>query len=200
MAIADDDFKALLEKEIGWLPEGDGIDRLIEHAEVLKLKSREILIHAGECKPDVYILKEGILRYADMDGDKERTYVFALPGTMFMSRHSFSMNLPSYFQIEACCPVVVYKISRDDFWEIVKSDSRLMLWVLKYAHAELFYLEYKMKNITNGDAKDRFLTILKDRPEIIRLVPQKIIASYLGMTPEYYSYIKRKVMNEYKSK
>lgn len=56
-----------------------------------------------------------------------------------------------------------------------------------------------MKNITNGDAKERFMTILNDRPEIIQLVPQKIIASYLGMTPEYYSYIKRKVMNEQKN-
>lgn len=187
-------MKSLLLNEMGWLPEGDGIDRLIAMAETLDLKAKEILIHAGECKHDVYIVKEGILRYADMDGDKERTYVFALPGTVFTSFHSFFKDLPSYFQIDACCPASVYKIRRDDFWEIVKSDKSLMLWMLKYAHAELFYREYKMANIINGDAKERFLTILKDRPEIIRLVPQKIIASYLGVTPEYYSFIKRSVM------
>lgn len=140
MALADDKIKELLRKEIGWLPEGDGIDRLLQCADTLELRPKEILIHAGECSPDVYIVREGILRYADMDGDKERTYVFALPGTVFASRHSFSMDLPSYFQIEACSPSIVYKIDRDEFWSIVKSDSNLMFWILKYAHAELFYL------------------------------------------------------------
>lgn len=183
-------LKRLVEKELGFLPEGAGLDRLLASGEWLSLPAKSVIIETGKKNSDTYILREGIVRLCDMDGDKERTFAFALPGTIFQSKHSFVMNMPSYYQVETCCPSVVLRISEADFWQNVNSDLNLALFMLHYAYGELFYQEYKNCNIHNGTAKERFMAILNDRPELIRKVPQRIIASYLGITPEYYSRLK----------
>lgn len=188
-----DELKDLLREELGFLPEGPGLDSLLNRGEWLHLPSKSIIIEAGKKNPDIYILRDGIIRLSDMDGDKERTFAFALPGTIIQSKHSFVMHLPSYYQMETCCPSTVLHISEKDFWESVNSDHKLAIYMLHYAYGELFYQEYKFCNIHNGTAKERFLAIYKDRPAIIEKVPQRVIASYLGITPEYYSQLKREI-------
>lgn len=187
-------LKRLLKEELGFLPEGSGMDRLLDRGEWLDLPSKSIIMEAGRKTPDVYMLRDGIIRFCDMDGDKERTFAFALPGTMLQNKHSFVMHLPSYYQVETCCPSVILRISEQDFWEVVNSDHNLALWMLHYAYGELFYQEYKYSNTHNGTASERFEAMLTDRPIIIEKVPQRIIASYLGITPEYFSCLKRRLL------
>lgn len=187
-------LKGLLQKELGFLPEG--MDSLLERGEWLQLPSKHILIEAGRMNPDIYIVYDGIIKFSDMDGDKERTFAFALPGSMIMSKHCFVMHQPSYYQIDTCCPTTVLRIKEKDFWEVMNTSHSVAIWALHYAYGELFYQEYKNNNIHNGTAKERFRAILKDRPSIIEKVPQRIIASYLGITPEYFSVLKRQIVHE----
>ena len=186
-----ENIKHLLNQECEYKLSDTTLDRLLSLAEETSLANKKILIHAGETAPDIYIVKEGIIRFVDMDGDKERTFAFGLPGTMFMSRHSFVKGIPSYFQVEACTPAVVLRIKKKLYWELVENCHEFALWVLHIAYEELFFQEYKNR-IINGSAKERYSGLLKSRPEIIKYVPQKIIASYLGITPQYLSHLRRK--------
>lgn len=181
----------LLEKELGHLPEGPGMDQLLAAGQLVEYRAHDILIEAGDVNRDVFIVNSGIIRFVDMDGRKERTFAFALPGTIFMSKYSFVMDKPSYYQISACCECSVLRISYKDFWDCIDRYPSLAKWMLQYAYGELFFQEYKNSEVFNGTAKERFVRLLVDRPEILIKVPQKIIASYLGVTPEYYCVVKR---------
>ena len=64
--------------------------------------------------------------------------------------------------------------------------------MLSYVQEELFFQEYKNARIYNGSAAERFKSLLCLRPELLRDVPQRILASYLGITPEYFSRLKRR--------
>lgn len=187
-------LKGLLKQELGFLPEG--IDTLLERGEWLNLPAKSVLIEAGTINPDVYIVCDGIIKFSDMDGEKERTFAFALPGSMIMSKHSFVMHLQSYYQVDTCCPTTVLRIKEKDFWEVMNQCHDVAIWALHYAYGELFYQEYKFNNIHNGTAKERFRAILKDRPMIVEKVSQRVIASYLGITPEYFSMLKRQIVHE----
>ncbi len=163
-------LKELVKGELGFLPEGDGMDRLFERGEWLHLPAKHVIIEAGRRCSDVFLVRDGIIRFADLDGDKERTFAFALPGTMIQSKHSFVMHQPSYYHVETCCPSVVLRIREQDFWDVVNADHSLALWMLHYAYGELYFQEYKYSNIHNGTAKERFKAMLTDRPEIIEKV------------------------------
>ncbi|MCM1319788.1 MAG: Crp/Fnr family transcriptional regulator [Muribaculaceae bacterium] len=189
-----EELKSLLKDELGYLPEGDGMDRLLARGEWLHLPAKHLIVEAGKKYPDVLIVREGIVRFYDWDGDKERTFAFGLPGSLMQNKHTFVMHLPSYYNVETCCPTTLLHIKEKDFWEVVNTDHKLALWMLNYAYGELFYQEYKNAKTHNGTAWERFQAMLADRPMIMEQVPQRIIASYMGITPEYFSVLKRRYL------
>lgn len=187
-------MKQLLKEEVGFLPSGDGLDRLLKRADWMRVDSKYVIIEMGKTCPDVYMVRDGIIRVWDFDGEKERTFGFGLPGTIFESKHSFIMHGPSYYQIETCCPSVILRIPEQDFWETVESDHSFAIFMLHNAYGELYSHEFKESTINNGTARERFEAMLKYRPAILEKVPQKIIASYLGITSEYFSVLKRRCL------
>ncbi len=189
-----EEMKRLLKEEVGFLPSGPGLDLLLNKAEWLDVNAKYVVIEMGKTCPDVYILKDGIIRVWDFDGEKERTFGFGLPGTIFESKHSFVMHGPSYYQVETCCPSTILRIPEKEFWKTVESDHSFAIFMLHNAYGELYSHEFKESTINNGTAKERFEAMLKYRPVILEKVPQKIIASYLGITSEYFSVLKRRLL------
>lgn len=189
-----EEMKILLKEEVGFLPSGPGLDRLLKRAEWMHVDSKYVIIEMGKTCPDVYMVKDGIIRVWDFDGEKERTFGFGLPGTIFESKHSFIMHGPSYYQVETCCTSVILRIPEQDFWETVKTDHSFAIFMLHNAYGELYSHEFKESTVNNGTARERFEAMLKYRPVILEKVPQKIIASYLGITSEYFSVLKRRYL------
>lgn len=187
-------MKSLLKEEVGFLPEGPGLDELLSHAEWMRVDAKYVVIEMGKTCPDVFIVQDGIIRVWDFDGEKERTFGFGLPGTIFESKHSFVMHGPSYYQVETCCQSTILKIPEKKFWEIVQTDHSFAIFMLHNAYGELYSHEFKESTINNGTARERFESMLKLRPVILEKVPQKIIASYLGITSEYFSMLKRRFL------
>lgn len=184
----------LLEHELNHLPDGPGLAELLEASELMRFANGDVIIRSGRVVRDVFIVNTGIVRFADVADDRDRTFGFALPGSIFTSKYSFVMNQPSYYQVTACCDTTVVRIDYDTFWTYVRRYPALAIWMLEYAYGEMFFQEYKNSKVFNGTAKERFVRQLADRPEIINTVPQKFIASYLGITPEYYCQIKREYL------
>lgn len=189
-----EEMKLLLKEEVGFLPTGPGLDRLLREAKWLHVGARYVVIEMGKTCPDVFIVKDGIIRVWDFDGEKERTFGFGLPGTIFESKHSFVMHGPSYYQVETCCPSVILRIPEREFWNTVQSDHSFAVFMLHNAYGELYSHEFKESTVNNGTARERFEAMIKYRPVILEKVPQKIIASYLGITSEYFSVLKRRLL------
>ncbi len=182
-----DEMKRLLKEEVGFLPESPGLDYALSNAEWKKVDAKYVIIEMGKTCPDVFIVKDGIIRVWDFDGVKERTFGFGLPGTIFESKHSFVMHGPSYYQVETCCPSTILRIPEKEFWKTVAEDHSFAIFMLHNAYGELYSHEFKESTINNGTARERFEAMLKYRPIILEKVPQKIIASYLGITSAYFS-------------
>ena len=189
-----EEMKLLLKEEVGFLPSGPGLDQLLASAEWLRVDDKYVVIEMGKTCPDIYILKDGIIRVWDFDGAKQRTFGFGLPGTIFESKHSFVMHGPSYYQVETCCPSTILRIKENDFWHTVEEDPSFAVFMLHNAYGELYSHEFKESTINNGTAKERFEAMIKYRPVILEKVSQKIIASYLGITSEYFSVLKRRLL------
>lgn len=186
-----DKFKELLIQEVGYNPGEDAIDSLLALTETVELEAGDIIVDTGEMDTHVYIVKDGIIRYVDMNGVKERTYAFATVGTLFSSYISFRLHKPSYYRIEACCHTELLRMSEQDFWNLVGRNHKVSTWMLNLSYGQLAFMEQMQATVKNGSAKERFMSMMKNRPEIALKVSQKAIASYLDITPEYLSRMKR---------
>jgi CRP-like cAMP-binding protein len=183
-------LKELLSNECAYqLPDGL-MDEFLYSLTEVRLKPNEILIPYGRMDDNVYVVKSGIIRYCYYDGDREKTFAFALPGTMIIHYHCYSKRLPSFFQFEACGESTVMKLSKKEMEGFAARSHEFSRWMLNLSLEQLYGFEMKLALI-NGEAKDRFLALIQNRPEIMACVPLKVIASYLGITPQYLSQLRK---------
>jgi CRP-like cAMP-binding protein len=124
-------LKKLLHGECNYRMKDETMDAFIGLMSEMELKNNEPLIPYGKFDDNIYILKEGILRYAYFQGLKEMTFGFAIPGTVTIQYHSFYNREPSFFQIESCGKSTVMKVTRADFDRLAKSSDDFTNWMFR---------------------------------------------------------------------
>jgi CRP-like cAMP-binding protein len=185
-----DTLKTLLNAECSYRMKDETMDEFIGLMVEMKLRRNQALIDYGECDNNIYVVKEGILRVAYFDGFNEITWGFALPGTLLISYYAFCKGDPSFSKLAACCPSTVMKITKSRFAELASRSHDFAQWMMYMSLEELFFTE-KRREIVNGDAKERFESLMEKRPEIMEHVSSRVLASYIGITPEYLSKLKK---------
>ena len=187
----------LIKKESTYPISQELLDRLIDMGTIIKLKTGEPITRAGDIDPDFYILLDGIMRCWHVEGDSvvEDTTYFALPGTVNISYHSYLLGQPSPNTYDVCCPSTIMRIGKDNLKELIDSSAEFARWCLGNVQFQLYFFEMKGR-IIQGSAKERYEAMMKNRPDIAMRVPLKIIASYLGITPQYLSKLRRELASE----
>lgn len=212
------------------LPE-EIFDRMLSYGREISLPTYGTMIEAGTYDPDIYVVKEGMIRGTYPGKNLETTAGFALPGSLLISFHCYYGEEPSYYRYEACCPTVVIKIPQRDFDRLLAESHAFSLWVMSAHQNQLYYGEYKNR-LLSGDSKSRLIQLTKRLQgitkrtnkdedsscpdndthdsrvknelhirwrEIFQLVPSKIIASYLGITQQHLSKIKKELLADAKT-
>ena len=192
-----DTLRKQLDAECGYRMKDETMDRLLGLMTEFELKRNKALIPYGECDNNIYVVREGIVRIAYFDGFKEKTFGFALPGTLMISYYAFCKNTPSFSKYEACCDSVIMKIPKAKFIELANQSHDFALWVMHMSLEQLLFHERKME-IINGDAKEQLEALIEHRPEIIENVSSKIIASYIGITQQYLRTLKQQFTDKLK--
>lgn len=190
-------LKRQLNDECSYRLEDGTMEKFLESlTEMPELKQGEALIPYGKFDDNIYVLKSGIIRSVYFDGEQERTFALALAGTVMISYYSFYMRKPTFFQLEACCDgTVAMKIPKEKFLALIQQSNDFAQWILWMSVGQLWFYERKL-SVVNGNAREKFESLMSNRPEIVEKVQMKIIASYIGITPQYLSKLKR----QYKAK
>ena len=186
----NDELKKLLFDRCRYKMSDELFDRFMDATTEIHLKNKEVLIPYGKLDTNLYIQKSGVLRTCYFDGEDERTYGFSDPGAPTMSYHSHFMREGAVFQVVSCGESTVLKISKGDLYELIDSSHEFAKWMLTLQSIQPYFNEFKFAAIP-GQAKERYVWMLNNRPEIIARVPMKIMASYLGVTHTYLSHLKR---------
>ncbi len=183
----------LLDAECSMQMSHDLVDEFINLGRLRFLRRRECIIRAGDIDDDLYIIVSGIMRSWYRNGEQEGTQAFGPPGAIVQSFHCYYEGLPSSTNFEACCPVRLLHIRRADFDALVERSAEFARWNLRLAQCQLYHYEIK-RRVINGSARERYEKLINHRPEIIKNVPLKVIATYLGVTPEYLSKLRRIIL------
>lgn len=170
-------------------------NELFSYSTIRNLKRKEAMIDAGEYDPDVYFVKDGLIRGTFMDKTSERTAGFGLPGTLLISFHCFYGNEPSYYRFEACVPSQVVRVPGNVFRMMIEKYHEFAIWVMEANQNQLYHAELK-NCLISGDAKERLRQLIEGWPEIILKVSSKHLASYLGVTEVHLSRVKSEILRE----
>ena len=157
-----------------------------------KIESKTVLLNAGEIANYVHFVKKGCLReWFNKDG-KDITFQFFMEGQPVASIDSFMNGEPSLFSIESIEPSIIISVRKDDFEKLFSVYPELKDIFQNFIFQRFRnYTQLFLARITDTP-KERYDDLIKNKPEIIKRIPQHYIASFLGITPVSLSRIRNR--------
>lgn len=160
-----------------------------------ELGAGQHLLVAGQVCHHLYFLGGGLLRYYEKLGKEEQTKFFTFDKQLFTSPVSFSQRKSSAENIQAIESGWVLQSSYDQvqtLYDAVPAWSTCIRKVLLEVQDATQHILLAAQSQT---ATERYAHLLAQHPAYIQRIPQKYLASYLGIAPESLSRIRKKLVS-----
>lgn len=169
-------------------------DDLLGISTVKSFSKGQRFIDAGEVPEHVGINLAGIFRlfYVNRDGC-DFTKGFSTPGKLVISYSALARKRASFFSIEAITPAEILQFRYRDFVELVGKDPGWYPFLFRNLEAVYIMKEMREKAFLLDDATTRYLDFRQQYAGHESRIRQYHVASFLGITPESLSRIKRKL-------
>lgn len=159
--------------------------------EVREVKKKEHVLQAGEiCRANYFIAKGCFRLYLITDKGAEQVIQFGIEDWWITDYASLKSGKPSGFYVQAVEPstvVVLNKEAEETLFEKIPQLERYFRQVLERAYsAQLTRIHY----IFNMTGEEQYKLMNKHYPEFVQRVPQYMLASFLGITPEFLSMLR----------
>jgi CRP-like cAMP-binding protein len=169
----------------------DEARKIIAHFEQIQLNKKDILHSRGRVCDKYFFLESGLLRFSFLKGEKDETAWVVFENTFFTDIFSLHNSKPSFFEMIALEDSIVYCIAKDDLENLATSLPLLQFYLRKTWESNFKSIAEVKLLQQFGDAKMRYNFFLKNQQWMVR-VPQKLLASFIGITPYSLSRIRRK--------
>jgi len=165
----------------------------------MEFKKKEIILQSGETANRIYFIEKGLVRSVRFEKGRERTAWFMKEGDIIVSVESFFCQTPSLETIEALEDCHFHSITREQLYSAYERFPEFNLH--RAVILEKYYpLSEARARVRQLKAKDKFEHLMHTQPELVTRVPDKMLASFLGVTPGTYSFQKNGFANRNKSK
>lgn len=154
-----------------------------------------MILKEGQVSKNIYFIKAGLIRGFKWKKSKEVTMWIMKEGDIIISPVSFLEQTPSEEAIIALEKCEVWGISYEELQNIYKEFRDFNL------HGRVITEKYYIRNakwqsfLSRSTAKEKYLLLLQNDPELIKRVPSKYLASYINVTPETLSKIRSEISN-----
>ena len=177
-------------------PGNAALTRLHKGARHRVLTKGDHMLRAGNVADEVFFVHKGLLRYYfndQNDDGQERTGQFFDEGIVVTDTESFLAKVPATQNFEALEKSSIVVLPRNvleagyDADHSIERFGRLML------QEALIGSQRRASRLLTLQPEDRYRRFIESRPEVARRVPQYLVASYLGLTPESLSRIRKRI-------
>ena len=153
-------------------------------------------LNLGETENYISFVESGIVRLfiPKEDEEKEITFGFCFEGEFVSAYDSFLTQTPSLYELETLTPTVMWSISYADLQKVYAT-TQIGNLIGRFSSERLFLIKSKREqSLLNDSAEERYLKLFKERPVLIKDMPLKYVASYIGVTPQALSRIRKRIV------
>lgn len=163
-------------------------------ARIERGKKGQVLIECGKLDTTMYSMVTGYARtYVIRDDGEEVTTYLAGPGMTTGSYRSDFRGEPSNETVVLLEDAIMITYDFAKMRELIRANDNVNRMYSKVIESNFIEAAERIEFLTIMTAEQRYQHLLKHRPEIIKHVPQKYIASYMGITPVSLSRIRARV-------
>ncbi|MFT5667668.1 MAG: CRP-like cAMP-binding protein [Vicingaceae bacterium] len=188
----DDSILAEVFKDISFSSEET---TLIESKfEKIELTKGTILLRADETVLNQYYVQKGCLRTYYIDGTgKEHTLQFAINDWWISDYTAYFSSTKAIMNIECIQDATLYKISKKNIDGLIQETPRLETFFRKKMEKAFASFQRRILASLSQSAKERYITFRSSYPNIDQSIKNYHVASYLGITTESLSRIRKEL-------
>lgn len=186
-------MKVVLEKHIRERINTTDADltHVLSHFTTLRVKRNQVLVGQGDVCHWCYFVVEGCVQALTNDADgNESTRDIVVENNWITELASFSSQLPARETLRMIEPGQLLGIRFDDFQHLVQTVRPFGQVYRQIVEQSYIDSAARLNTFVGMDALQRIGWLLKNRPELPPRLPGKLLASYLGISPETYSRLK----------
>jgi CRP-like cAMP-binding protein len=159
-----------------------------------KLRRKQYLLQEGDvCKFIAFVEKGALRSYSIDDKGAERIIQFALEEWTISDLYSFLTGEPATYNIDAIEDSELVLISKSAHEELLKLFPKYETWIRIQITGAYIAMQRRLTSIISLSLEERYTSFTSLYPHIVQRVPQHMIASYMGLTPETLSRIRKKM-------
>ena len=161
------------------------------------VKAKTILFSAGKIADSTYFVNSGILRsFTINDNIIEHVLHFACEGWWIGDMYSYISEKPGNLFIEVLEDAEIVSISKENHQQLYREIPKLERFFRILAENSLVSHQERLMDNLSLTAEERFEKFCFKYPTLLQRIPQKQIASYIGVTPEFFSKMKAKMLKK----
>lgn len=182
-------------KHVSLTPEEETL--FLSKTETKQFKTKTILLSAGEVATCTYFVNSGILRSFNInDNIIEHVLHFACEGWWIGDMYSYISEKPGNLFIEVLEDAEVVIITKENHQKLYQEIPKLERFFRILAENSLVSHQERLMDNLSLTAEERFEKFCSKYPTLILKVPQKQIASFIGVTPEFFSKMKSRLLKK----
>jgi CRP-like cAMP-binding protein len=165
-----------------------------KNRELKKISKGDILLSSGDIAMVGYKVESGCLRsYVIDNAGKEHILQFAPEGWIISDIDSFTNEKPSDIFIDAVEHSEVLLIYKSDFRDFKSLDKEALIEISIKSRNNMIATNKRIIGLLSATAEERYVEFTQTYPTLVKRIPLKLIASYIGITPEYLSDLRGKI-------
>lgn len=151
----------------------------------------DVLTQIGKVENYLYFIIEGVTRSYFFKEDKEISLDFHFTGDFISVYESFIDRAPAEHAIEALTPLSMMRIRYEDLMNLFKKRPAFEHIGRIMTEDQFKKSSNRVKELLSLSATERYIKLLNAHPEYVQHIPLKYLASYLNITPESLSRIRK---------
>lgn len=170
----------------------DELELIFEKLEVVQFNKKDFLLTAGTVCNSKYFILEGLIRVYEITSNGNETITqFGIEHWWITNLDSFINETPSRLSIQALEKTVVLAVTKTNLDYLYRAVPKLERAFRIITENMLIAIQRKDEVYMKKTSKERYFNLVKSIPNFAQRVPQYMIASYLNITPEYLSEIRK---------
>lgn len=159
-----------------------------------KLRKKQYILQEGDISKYAVFVEKGLLRsYTVNEKGNEQIVQFALEGWWISDMYSFITGEPARYNIDALEDAELLLMTKTASEELMKRVPKFLEFNFIQMRNAFVAFERRLSNMVNLSTEERYKKLVERYPDIVQRVPQHMIASYLGLTPETLSRVRKQM-------
>lgn len=159
------------------------------------IPKKGIFLKVNDIEEHISFIESGVVRLfiPKENPDKEITFGFSFKDQFVSAYDSFLTQTPSAYQLQALTETTILSITYDDL-QAVYNTTQMGNLIGRLTAERLFLIKSsREQNLLNLTAEERYIKLFKERPELLKIIPLKYISSYIGITAQALSRIRKRI-------